>query len=769
VAYVPCRGPHLLAVSLEGRMRWHFRAEDGPTAWLDKTPLLIGEHLFAVLSSGSILALRLRDGSLAWRVDVGPAGKSLSPPAADGERLYAGARDGLYALSLADGEELWAFPTERRIEAVPLVAEGVVYAAGRDHRLYALDAATGQELWRAELKWRIEFGPAIGGERVLAADRGGHLVAVERVLSAETYAGRGRWEEAAAAYLRRGELAPAARIYQQQLKQPLRAAGLWEEAGEPGRAAPLYEQARCYERAAPLFEGKEAWAEARRCYERLNRRSKVAELSEKLGDWAQAGSEWEALGKLDRAAHAHRQARNWAQAAHLYEQVEAWPQAAECREKAGHWEQVGRIRQRLGDFAAAAEALVRAAREAEQTPPRYEAHLADLWAAAETCWREAFDEGRAEECRRRVACYCSHPYLEVEIVPPEAMVKDRYSYLEFILRNMGGGQARHVVVHHTPSEFVGQLSHTKEIRGLNPGQEMRQRLSVRPLAAGPVPLVITVDYADVEGSPYQITYRTHVAVADVDAPAVRLSAPPPALTATYADFEILIGQRSKGSYPVHVIRSPAGEARGSFCLPFGPEELAKKLRRLEADDTDEDFLQGLGVRLFEALFEAGVGHRFHGSLGMTSQGKGLRVRLRLDPPELHALPWELLRDPEKREFLVLSKRSPVTRYLHVPRPTPPLKVEPPLRVLVVVATPRDKAPLDAGDEVARIRQALQPLVGKGIVSLSVEPHVTRRSLRQRLLDDAPHVWHYIPCSASLPGPSPPRCSKAVVTISAASS
>jgi len=743
VAYVPCRGPHLLAVGLDGETRWHFSTDDGSNAWLDKAPLPVGERLFAVLSSGAVLALNRRDGSLAWRVDVGPAGKSLSPPAADGERLYVGARDGLHTLRLTDGAEVWAFPTGRRIEAAPLVVEGVVYAAGRDHHLYALDAATGQELWRVALTRRIEHGPAVGGERVLVADRGGHLLAVERVLSAEVYAGRGRWEEAAAAHLRRGELAPAACIYQERLAQPLRAAELWEEVGEAARAAPLYEQAGRYEQAASLFESEGAWADARRCYEHLNRRPKVAALSERLEDWARAGSEWEALGELERAACAYRQAANWSSAARLYEQVEAWPQAADCYERAGRWESVGRIRRRMGDFDAAAKAFIRAAGQAEQTSPHNEARLADLWAEAESCCREAFDEEQAEVCRRRVARYRGQPYLEVEIVPPETMIKGKYAYLEFILRNVGGGQARQIVVHHTPSEFVGQLSHTQEIRGLNPGQEMQQRLSVRPLAAGPVPLVIAADYRDVEGNSYQIAYRTHVAVAERDAPAVRPSAPPPALTATYADVEILIGQRREGSYPVHVIRSPSGEARGSFRLPFVPEELAEALRWLEAGDTNEDFLQDAGVRLFEALFEADVGRRFHSSRGMTAQGKGLRIRLRLEPPELQALPWELLRDPEKREFLVLSKRSLVTRYLHVPRPTPPLEVEPPLRVLVAVAAPRNVMPLDADREVRHIRQALQPLVDEGMVNLTVEPHITKPSLRQCLLDDDPHVLHYI--------------------------
>jgi outer membrane protein assembly factor BamB len=194
VAYISCRGPHLLAVGLDGHSRWRFDAEASPDAWLDKTPVVVGEHLFAVLSTGAVLALRAEDRSLAWRVDVGPAGKRLSTPVTDGERLYIGARDGLHALDLTDGHEVWAFSTERRIEAAPAMVGGVVYATCYDHHLYAFDAATGQELWRYEVGRRIEVPPVMAtcGEPstpcILVTDRGGTLVAIARPLSAEEVA-----------------------------------------------------------------------------------------------------------------------------------------------------------------------------------------------------------------------------------------------------------------------------------------------------------------------------------------------------------------------------------------------------------------------------------------------------------------------------------------------------------------------------------------------------------------------------------------------------
>jgi outer membrane protein assembly factor BamB len=188
VAYVPCRGPHLLAMGLDGQLRWRFEAAGQLGGWLNHTPALVGEHLFTALSrAGQVIAVRLADGAATWQAQVGPPGKDLTPIATDGERLYIGSREGLHALDPAGGRELWCFPVEHGLVAAPVAAGGVVYVAGRDHRLVALDAASGQEAWRYEVERRIEVSPLItAGPRSMAvvADHGGTLTALHRPLSA---------------------------------------------------------------------------------------------------------------------------------------------------------------------------------------------------------------------------------------------------------------------------------------------------------------------------------------------------------------------------------------------------------------------------------------------------------------------------------------------------------------------------------------------------------------------------------------------------------
>ena len=355
-------------------------------------------------------------------------------------------------------------------------------------------------------------------------------------------------------------------------------------------------------------------------------------------------------------------------------------------------------------------------------------------------------EAAGEECRRQLARLQGLPYIEVEIIAPETMVEGKYARVEFVLRNQGGDEARQIVVHHTPSEFVGDLSVSLEIRGLHPEQQLSQYLSIRPLVSGPVPLNVAIDYVDTSGNLHEITYRTHIIVLEEESTRARPPAPqhePPAMISTFADFDVLFGQRRDHSYPVHVVRSPAGEARGTFDLPFSPEELDTALWRLEAGTTDRAFLRSLGSRLFTALFQGDVGSRFRSSQGMTAQGKGLRVRLRLDSAELLALPWELCYDPERDEFLSLTRRLPMVHYLPVPRPTTARPVSLPLRLLVVPASPRNLEPLDVQAEVAGLQQALEPLVSGGTLAVDILEAPTARELRKRLLDRSYHILHFI--------------------------
>jgi hypothetical protein len=128
---------------------------------------------------------------------------------------------------------------------------------------------------------------------------------------------------------------------------------------------------------------------------------------------------------------------------------------------------------------------------------------------------------------------------------------------------------------------------------------------------------------------------------------------------------------------------------------------------------------------------------------MVAQGKGLRVRLRVEAGELIALPWELLYDPERREFLSLTRRALIVRHLTVPQPAAAHRVPPPLQMLVVPACPRDLVPLDVKGEVGALQAAVRPLVEEGWLAVDVLRPPTSQALWQRLNNRPPHILHFI--------------------------
>ena len=229
----------MLAYHFDGRVLWQYTHADA-AAWLDHTPVVIGDLLVAVSSQGEALALDRHTGALKRRVAIGSTGKPLSALATDGARVFIGARDGLYVLDVQTGHvEQW-LKTERRIEAAPVIAGAVVYAACHDHHLVALDRATGRELWRWAAAQRIEISPLVVPDQALivVADQAGHVTALERPLNADELAARGRWREAAEQYAadQRGlPQAAALTEYARQLEHDQRleeAGSIWEQAAQ---------------------------------------------------------------------------------------------------------------------------------------------------------------------------------------------------------------------------------------------------------------------------------------------------------------------------------------------------------------------------------------------------------------------------------------------------------------------------------------------------------------------------------------------------------
>jgi hypothetical protein len=208
-----------------------------------------------------------------------------------------------------------------------------------------------------------------------------------------------------------------------------------------------------------------------------------------------------------------------------------------------------------------------------------------------------------------------------------------------------------------------------------------------------------------------------------------------------------------GSYVVHVLRSVGG-GEPSETITLDLDELLARRPLLEASvlsssvsarrvmsDT-EAAIQSVGLRLFESTFTGDVAMAYRTSMAVASErGKGVQIALRLTAPGLAALPWEALFDAQTGTYL--CRKEPLVR--HVPAPYSPaaLAIEPPLRVLGMISSPRGLPSLDVGAERERLEEALRPHLDSGRVELHWLDDVSWTGVHGKLLEQEWHVLHFI--------------------------
>src|SRR5215472_15831599 len=190
----------------------------------------------------------------------------------------------------------------------------------------------------------------------------------------------------------------------------------------------------------------------------------------------------------------------------------------------------------------------------------------------------------------------------------------------------------------------------------------------------------------------------------------------------YDDCELVI-QNSGERYVVQLFNIHAGEASAEFVLPFTQVELSNFYSRIgqahratrRADSPDVDAAKRFGGQLFRTVFTGEILSQLRCSVDHAHEhGHGLRLRLRLKGvPELGELPWEFLYDREQDHFIATSTMTPMVRYLDLPQSVATLRVRAPLRVLVVIAGPRNLPALDAEGEWQRLKATLGSLEASG--------------------------------------------------------
>lgn len=232
----------------------------------------------------------------------------------------------------------------------------------------------------------------------------------------------------------------------------------------------------------------------------------------------------------------------------------------------------------------------------------------------------------------------------------------------------------------------------------------------------------------------------------------------------YLDFELHVRPGDgEGQYVVCVARSPIiGNPEVAAVFPYTEAELQQRIggvRRalhgthrgvvVEAgagEATSVEVVKGFGRDLFEFLINPEIRLFYDNSVAQArKENKGLRLRLRIDAPELAALPWEFLYNPQDTvdDFVSFSKYTPVVRHFDLSTEVAVQQIEPPLRILAMCADPSDRAQLDSTDEKAKMKEALRPLTEAGLVELRWLKGKTAYDLQVALGQGPWHIFHFI--------------------------
>lgn len=232
--------------------------------------------------------------------------------------------------------------------------------------------------------------------------------------------------------------------------------------------------------------------------------------------------------------------------------------------------------------------------------------------------------------------------------------------------------------------------------------------------------------------------------------------------AEYLDFRLHIANAVDDAFPVSLISASGPGVTGSMRMPFDPAALEIALLKVEravgdsrevqhgtrdVDDVDLTSVESFGGQLFGALFSEQLKEAFRTQRDVaTLEGKGLRIRLSIEPASLACLPWEFLYDASVGDFVCLSSFSPVVRYLDFEHPLALLKVKTPLRMLAMIASPTDLPTLDVANEKQRIMEATRFLQDNGLLKIDwLEKDATydalQKTLRRKDVDY--HIFHFV--------------------------
>ncbi len=201
------------------------------------------------------------------------------------------------------------------------------------------------------------------------------------------------------------------------------------------------------------------------------------------------------------------------------------------------------------------------------------------------------------------------------------------------------------------------------------------------------------------------------------------------------------------TYAVHARSSLGSDVSGVTRLDPAADWVLEAVAMLASGRLPEDQLRRWGTRLLvgdpandiHGLLEGPVRAELDRCLGVAiGSNRGLQVRLKIEPPEVAALPWEYMFDPHDRIFWSTDSRILLCRSVSDATSTPPARAQLPLRGLLVAT---GAGGIDTTAEAAFLTGSSTPT--RDLVRWDVLSHPVRGDdLLERLRTRRYHILHF---------------------------
>ncbi len=211
----------------------------------------------------------------------------------------------------------------------------------------------------------------------------------------------------------------------------------------------------------------------------------------------------------------------------------------------------------------------------------------------------------------------------------------------------------------------------------------------------------------------------------------------------YNNFTLTVAPRQQTNYALSAEAEGLGRVTASLpLLAKGFWDTLGAVPQPPDKATDLAPLRLAGAALFRWLFPDEVETHLRVAWDRAERlGRGLRVRLCLDAPEINALPWELLYDPRRDHFFATSISTPLVRYLDQVAQFGPLteqKTDWPVEFLLILPAAPDLSLAQEHVAIADVIAGLPDLARLRVL----DGAVTRQALSDALLEEKCAILHF---------------------------